>query len=59
VPAGVDGRHGDAGLLKPSEPQTIASWPALGCGVPFGWSDERWGETLVTAMGAMKRLGLK
>jgi len=27
--------------------------------VQFGWSDERWGETLATAMGAMKRLGLK
>jgi len=57
--SGLGRRHGDEGLLKYTEPQTIASQRALGFGAQFGWSDERWGETLVSAMGAMKRLGLK
>lgn len=57
--SGLGRRHGDEGLLKYTEPQTIATQRFLGFGPQFGWSDQRWGETLVTAIGAMKRLGLK
>jgi len=57
--SGLGRRHGDEGLLKYTEPQTIAHQRALGFGPQFGWSDERWGETLASAMGVMKRLGLK
>lgn len=57
--SGLGRRHGDEGLLKYTEPQNIAVQRALGFGPQFGWSDERWGETLVHAIGAMKHLGLK
>lgn len=57
--SGLGRRHGDEGMWKYTEPQTIAVQRALGFGPQFGWSDERWGETLVQAIGAMKRLGLK
>ena len=57
--SGMGRRHGAEGLLKYTEPQTVAHQRFLGFGAPFGWSDERWGETLVLAVGALKRLGLK
>ena len=57
--SGLGRRHGAEGLLKYTEPQTVATQRLLGFGPPFGWSDERWGETLARAVGAMKRLGLK
>lgn len=57
--SGLGRRHGDEGMLKYTEPQTIATQRALGFGPQFGWSDERWGDTLAGAMGLMKKLGLK
>lgn len=57
--SGLGRRHGDEGMLKYTEPQTIATQRALGFGPQFGWSDERWGDTLASAMGLMKKLGLK
>lgn len=57
--SGLGRRHGAEGLLKYTESQTIATQRLLGFGPPFGWSDERWGETLARSVGAMKRLGLK
>lgn len=57
--SGVGRRHGDEGMHKYTEPQTIATQRALGFDPPFGWSDERWGDTLTQAMGLMKKLGLK
>ena len=57
--SGMGRRHGAEGLLKYTEPQTVAHQRFLGFGAPFGWSDERWGETLAWAVGALKRLGLK
>lgn len=57
--SGLGRRHGDEGLLKYTEVQTIATQRALGFDPQFGWSDERWGDTLAQAMGFMKRLGLK
>ena len=57
--SGLGRRHGDEGLLKYTESQTIATQRFLGFGAPAGWSDQRWGETVAVALGAMKRLGLK
>jgi succinate-semialdehyde dehydrogenase/glutarate-semialdehyde dehydrogenase len=57
--SGLGRRHGDEGLLKYTEPQTIAVQRALGFGAPFGWSDERWGEMLARSVGLLKRLGAK
>lgn len=57
--SGLGRRHGDEGMLKYTEAQTIATQRALGFGPQFGWSDERWGDTLAGAMGVMKKLGVK
>lgn len=57
--SGLGRRHGDEGLLKYTQPQSIVTQRALGFGAPAGWSDERWSEVLVSAVTAMKRLGLK
>jgi succinate-semialdehyde dehydrogenase/glutarate-semialdehyde dehydrogenase len=57
--SGIGRRHGDEGIWKYTEPQTIATQRALGFGPQFGWSDERWGDTLAQAIGWMKKVGLK
>jgi succinate-semialdehyde dehydrogenase/glutarate-semialdehyde dehydrogenase len=57
--SGLGRRHGDEGLRKYTESQTIATQRALGFDPPFGWSDEQWGDTLAQAMAFMKNLGLK
>ena len=57
--SGVGRRHGDDGLLKYTEAQTIAVQRALGYGPQFGLSDERWGDLLSTAVGLMKKVGMK
>lgn len=57
--SGLGRRHGDEGMLKYTEAQTVATQRALGFGPQFGWSDERWGDTLAGAMGLMKKLGVK
>lgn len=57
--SGLGRRHGDEGLLKYTQAQTIATQRVLGLGAPAGWSDERWAATLLTAVTTMKRIGLK
>lgn len=57
--SGLGRRHGSEGLLKYTESQTVAEQRMLGLGAPHGWSDERWMGVLTSAVGAMKRLGLK
>jgi succinate-semialdehyde dehydrogenase/glutarate-semialdehyde dehydrogenase len=57
--SGSGRRHGDEGLLKYTESQSIATARLIGFGAPFGLNDEHWGETMITAMGVMKKLGLK
>jgi succinate-semialdehyde dehydrogenase/glutarate-semialdehyde dehydrogenase len=57
--SGLGRRHGDEGLLKYTESQTVATQRILGFGPPFGWSDERWTQTLAGAFAIMKSLGLK
>jgi succinate-semialdehyde dehydrogenase / glutarate-semialdehyde dehydrogenase len=57
--SGLGRRHGDEGLLKYTESQTVATQRVLGFGAPFGWSDERWMNTIGTTFKAFKALGLK
>ena len=57
--SGLGRRHGDEGLLKYTESQTVAEQRFLGLGTPRGWTDERWSGVLASAIGTMKRLGLK
>lgn len=57
--SGLGRRHGDEGMLKYTEAQTIATQRALGFGPQFGWTDEKWGETLALAIGWLKKLGVK
>ncbi len=57
--SGLGRRHGDEGLLKYTQAQSIATQRYLGFGAPRGWSDERWGQALVGGIAAMKRLGVK
>lgn len=57
--SGLGRRHGDEGLLKYTESQTVATQRVLGFGPPLGWSDERWLNTMASAFGAFKKLGLK
>ena len=57
--SGLGRRHGDEGLLKYTESQTIAVQRALGFGAQFGWSDETWMNAMATVFGTFKKLGLK
>jgi succinate-semialdehyde dehydrogenase/glutarate-semialdehyde dehydrogenase len=57
--SGLGRRHGDDGLLKYTESQTIATQRLLGFGPQFGWSDEKWMTTMASVFGAFKKLGLK
>jgi succinate-semialdehyde dehydrogenase / glutarate-semialdehyde dehydrogenase len=56
--SGLGRRHGDEGLLKYTESQTVATQRLLGFGAPPGWSDQRWGDTLTAAVKVMKQVGL-
>jgi succinate-semialdehyde dehydrogenase/glutarate-semialdehyde dehydrogenase len=57
--SGLGRRHGDEGLLKYTESQTIATQRFLGFDPQFGWSDEKWLNTLAGALSVMKKAGFK
>ena len=57
--SGLGRRHGDEGLLKYTERQTVATQRILGFGSPFGLRDDQWGDTLTFAVKAMTKLGFK
>ncbi len=57
--SGLGRRHGDEGLLKYTESQTIATQRLLGFGAPRGLSDRQWLGALASTLAIMKRLGLK
>lgn len=57
--SGLGRRHGDEGLLKYTESQTVATQRVLGIGAQFGWSDEKWLNALAAAFKAAKAIGLK
>ena len=57
--SGLGRRHGDEGLLKYTESQTIATQRLLGFGAPLGLNDRQWLGTFASTLTIMKRLGLK
>jgi succinate-semialdehyde dehydrogenase/glutarate-semialdehyde dehydrogenase len=57
--SGLGRRHGDEGLLKYTESQTVATQRIMGFGPQFGWSDEKWMNTLASVFKAAKAIGLK
>lgn len=57
--SGIGRRHGDAGMLKYTEAQTVATMRALGFGPQFGLSDAQWVDALATGFGLMKKAGLR
>lgn len=57
--SGLGRRHGDEGLLKYTESQTIATQRLLSFGPQFGLSHRQWTSLLAGSLGAMKRLGMK
>ena len=57
--SGIGRRHGDDGLLKYTEAQTVAVQRIMGFGPPAGWSDRKWGDSLTLAIKTMKNLGVK
>lgn len=57
--SGMGRRHGDEGLLKYTEAQTVATQRALGFGPQFGMSDEKWGKFLSAFIGSAKKMGMK
>lgn len=58
--SGVGRRHGREGLLRFTEPQTIASQRlTVGVEPPVGMSYDRWRRALTRILMAMKRLGMR
>ena len=57
--SGLGRRHGDEGLLKYTESQTIATQRWLGFEPLFGLTDEAWGTALARAVSMMKRVGVR
>ena len=57
--SGLGRRNGDQGLLRFTEPQTIAVQNVIGIGTPFGMEHEEWGEMLARGFKVMRALGLK
>jgi succinate-semialdehyde dehydrogenase/glutarate-semialdehyde dehydrogenase len=56
--SGIGRRHGPGGLLKYTEPQTVATMRALGFGPQFGMSDEQWVNALAMGFALVKKAGL-
>jgi succinate-semialdehyde dehydrogenase / glutarate-semialdehyde dehydrogenase len=57
--SGIGRRHGEEGLLKYVETQTVATQRVLGFGAPRGMSDKQWGDSLTGIVQAMTKLGMK
>jgi acyl-CoA reductase-like NAD-dependent aldehyde dehydrogenase len=57
--SGLGRRHGDEGLLKYTESQTVAEQRILGFGPPFGMSNEQWMNTMALTFSLFKKIGLK
>jgi succinate-semialdehyde dehydrogenase/glutarate-semialdehyde dehydrogenase len=57
--SGLGRRHGDEGLLKLTEPQTVASQHLLGFDPPSYLSQDRYNVLLTHALGILKRLHVR
>ena len=57
--SGVGRRHGSEGILKYTEPQTVAVQRLVSMAPSFGMDDEAYAKLLTRALGVMKALRLK
>jgi succinate-semialdehyde dehydrogenase/glutarate-semialdehyde dehydrogenase len=57
--SGIGRRHGSEGILKYTEPQTVAVQKLISMSPSFGMDDEAYAKLLTRAMGVMKALRLK
>jgi succinate-semialdehyde dehydrogenase/glutarate-semialdehyde dehydrogenase len=57
--SGLGRRHGDEGMLKYTESQTVATQRFLGFDAQFGWTDEKWLNTMAGVLSVMKKAGFK
>ena len=57
--SGVGRRHGIEGLIRFTEPQTIAAHPSFITGPKFGFSEQRWQQTMSKAIRFMKKAGIR
>ena len=57
--SGLGSRHGDEAVHAVTRVQNIATQRAFGFDPQFGMSDERWAATLTTAIGLIKKIGMK
>jgi succinate-semialdehyde dehydrogenase/glutarate-semialdehyde dehydrogenase len=57
--SGLGRRHGEEGLIKYTEPQTISVQRLIGFGAPFGRTDEQWAGLMTTAFRSLKTLRVK
>lgn len=55
--SGLGRRHGREGMLRFTEPQTVALQRILGLGTPSGFSDERWARMLGISLRLLKAVG--
>lgn len=57
--SGLGRRHGIEGLMRFTEPQTIAVHPRFLTGPLFGLSEETWHKTMTKAIRFLKKIGLR
>ncbi len=57
--SGLGRRHGEEGLLKYTEAQTVATQHLLGFGAPLGRTDEQWAALMTVAFKTLKALRVK
>lgn len=57
--SGLGRRHGDEGLLKYTDSQTVATQRFLGFGRQFGLDDEQWLDLMRVTFSAFKAIGMK
>lgn len=56
--SGIGRRHGADGILKYTEPQTVAVQRLLGFEVPKGLSEKQWAKLMTSGLKMMKGIGL-
>ncbi len=57
--SGLGRRHGIEGLMRFTEPQTIAVHPTFITGPRFGFSEERWNNLIGKALRILKKVGIR
>lgn len=57
--SGLGRRHGIEGLLRFTEPQTIAMHPSFITGPRFGLTEEKWNRLMSTSLRLLKKLGVR